>query len=103
MPQISAANRSMKQVSAAYTSMTRVSPFENGRNEKIIKCNYLFHKAKEYSPQTCKRKCNYDPPSKGFIAKGPKLWDDIPNCGSPQRVIGADTLSFNAKVDLVNF
>ncbi len=25
------------------------------------------------------------------------------NCGSPQRVIGADTLSFNAKVDLVNF
>ncbi len=24
-------------------------------------------------------------------------------CGSPQRVIGADTLSFNAKVDLVNF
>ncbi len=23
-------------------------------------------------------------------------------CGSPQRVIGADTLSFNAKVDLVN-
>ncbi len=25
------------------------------------------------------------------------------HCGSPQRVIGADTLSFNAKVDLVNF
>ncbi len=24
-------------------------------------------------------------------------------CGSPQGVIGADTLSFNAKVDLVNF
>ncbi len=27
----------------------------------------------------------------------------INQCGSPQRVIGADTLSFNAKVDLVNF
>ena len=26
-----------------------------------------------------KRKCNYDPLSKSFIAKGPKLWDDIPN------------------------
>ena len=26
-----------------------------------------------------KRKCNYDPLSKSYIAKGPRLWDDIPN------------------------
>ncbi len=26
----------MPQISAANTSMTRVSPFENGRNEKIM-------------------------------------------------------------------
>ncbi len=26
-----------------------------------------------------KRKCNYDPLYKSFIAKGPRLWDDISN------------------------
>ncbi len=35
-----------------------------------------------------------------LIKKGNAYYDE---CGSPQRVIGADTLSFNAKVDLVNF
>ena len=36
MPQISAANTRMPQISVAYMSMTPVSPFENGRNEKIM-------------------------------------------------------------------
>ena len=36
MPQISAANLCMLQIFVAYTSMTRVSSFENGRNEKIM-------------------------------------------------------------------
>ncbi len=34
--QISPANSSMPPITVAYTSMTRVSPFENGRNEKIM-------------------------------------------------------------------
>ncbi len=33
MPQISAANTSMPQIFVAYMCMTRVSPFDNGRNE----------------------------------------------------------------------
>ncbi len=33
----------MPQISVAYTSMTRVSPFENGRNEKIMSyINWLY-------------------------------------------------------------
>ena len=35
-PQISVANTSMPQISVEYMSMTRVSPFENGRKEKIM-------------------------------------------------------------------
>ena len=41
MPQISAAYMSMPQIYAANTSMTRVSPFENRRNEKIMSFLYL--------------------------------------------------------------
>ncbi len=33
---MSAADTSMPQISVAYTSMTRVSSFENGRNQMII-------------------------------------------------------------------
>ena len=36
MLQIFAANTSLPQIPAANTSMTRVSPFENGGNEKIM-------------------------------------------------------------------
>ncbi len=36
MPWISVANTSMPQIFVAYTGMTRVSSFENGRNEKIM-------------------------------------------------------------------
>ncbi len=32
----------MPKISAANTSMTRVSPFENGRNEKIMSYNWIF-------------------------------------------------------------
>ncbi len=41
MPQISAAYTSMLQTFVAYTSMTRVSSFENGRNEKIMPLNHF--------------------------------------------------------------
>ncbi len=41
MPQISAADTSMPQIFVAYTCMTRVSSFENGRNQKIISCKKL--------------------------------------------------------------
>ncbi len=36
MPQISVAYLCMPQIFVAYASMTRVSSFENGRNEKIM-------------------------------------------------------------------
>ncbi len=36
IPQISAANTSIPQISAANMSMTRVTPFENRRNEKKV-------------------------------------------------------------------
>ena len=41
MPQISAADTSMPQIYVAYMRMTRVSTFENGRNEKIISLFWL--------------------------------------------------------------
>ena len=44
---------------------------------KVFSCNVTsYHTRQKYVPR--KRKCNHDPLSKSFIAKGPRLWDDIP-------------------------
>ena len=44
---------------------------------KVFSCNVTNYQTRQkYVP--IKRKCNHDPLSKSYIAKGPRLWDDIP-------------------------
>ena len=44
---------------------------------KVYSYNATTYSTRQkFVPQ--KRKCNHDPLSKSFIAKGPRLWDDVP-------------------------
>ena len=45
---------------------------------KVFSFNKTTYSTRQKYIVPIKRKCNHDPLFKSFIAKGPRLWDDIP-------------------------